>query len=310
MKVLVTGGAGFIGSHLVENLLKEGYEVTVLDSLNDYYSPELKQSNLNEIKKTSDFNFFKGDIRNISSVKRAMGGADIVFHEAAQAGVRYSVEHPAITNEINTQGTMNLLVAARDAGIKNFIFASSSSVYGKHEYLPFDENHPTNPISPYGVSKLACEKYCQIFSDLYGMRIPMLRYFTVYGPRMRPDLAISIFMKNAIEGKPIRILGDGSKTRDFTYIDDIISGTMCAMEKGKTGPYNLGGGVRISVLELAQKIISLTGSRSSIEYHNDVVGDMVDTFSDTKKARSQLGWEPKTTLEEGLNKFYNSIKKS
>jgi len=304
MHVLVTGGAGFIGSHICDRLLKDGHEVVVLDNFDPYYSSELKRKNIRANEGNRKYRLVEGDVRDKETVRGAMEGAELVIHEAAQAGVRASVEDPEKTISVNVDGTLNVLVAARDAGIKKMVFASSSSLYGKTHYLPFDEKHPTEPISPYGVSKLAGEHLCRVFHELYGMEIPMLRYFTVYGPRVRPDLAINSFFRKAMKNEPLELLGDGSKTRDFTYVDDIVEGTMLAMKKGKTGPYNLGGGNRISVKELADKIIKISGSKSKIIHKEDQRGDVVDTMSDASKAKKELGWEPKVRIDEGLNRYY------
>jgi len=205
-------------------------------------------------------------------------------------------------HEVNATGTLNLLEAARDSGVEKIINASSSSIYGTVEYLPFDESHPRRPVSPYGVSKLAAEEYCRVFSELYGLKTVSLRYFTVYGPRMRPDLAISIFTRKALANEPITIFGDGTKTRDFTYIEDIVRANLIAMQKGE-GPYNIGGGHRVSIQTLAEKIIEITGSASEIRYADTVKGDAEHTFADTKQAERDLGWRPQVSLEEGLRRY-------
>ncbi len=306
--ILVTGGAGFIGSHLTERLLQEGHSVKVLDNFDDYYPPEIKQKNLTKCMENPNFELITGDVRDKETVQKAMEGVDAVIHEAAQAGVRVSVENPEKTVSVNMDGMLNVLVAAKDAKVKKFVFVSSSSVYGKTHYLPYDEKHPTEPISPYGVTKVAGEGMCRVFSELYGMEIPMLRYFTVYGPRVRPDLAINKFFKKAMKNEKIEIYGDGSKTRDFTYVGDIVEGTILALEKGKTGPYNLGGGNRISVKELAEKIVQIAGSSSELTYTEDQAGDVIDTLSDATKAKEELGWEPKMKIDEGLRNYYEWIK--
>lgn len=243
-----------------------------------------------------------GDIRDSETLTRLIEGTDYVFHEAAQAGVRISVDDPVKPHEVNATGTLNLLEAARDSGVKKIINASSSSVYGTVEYLPFDEDHPRRPVSPYGVSKLAAEEYCRVFSELYGLRTVSLRYFTVYGPRMRPDLAISIFTRKALANEPITIFGDGTKTRDFTYIEDIVRANLIAMQKG-AGPYNIGGGHRVSIRTLAETIIETTGSASEIGYADAVKGDAEHTFADTKQAEGDLGWRPQVLLEDGLKRY-------
>lgn len=208
---------------------------------------------------------------------------------------------------MNATGTLNLLEAALDSDIKKIINASSSSVYGTVRYLPFDEEHPTLPVSPYGVSKLAAEHYCRVFSELYGLKTISLRYFTVYGPRMRPDLAISIFTKKALANEPIEIFGDGTKTRDFTCIDDVVEANMLAMHRG-SGGFNIGGGHRISINDLAESIIRVNNSSSRITYAPPVKGDAEHTFADTKKAERELGWRPKVSLEEGLQRYAAWIK--
>lgn len=205
-------------------------------------------------------------------------------------------------HEVNATGTLNLLEAARDSGVEKIINASSSSVYGTVEYLPFDEDHPRRPVSPYGVSKLAAEEYCRVFSELYGLKSASLRYFTVYGPRMRPDLAISIFTRKALANEPIMIFGDGTKTRDFTNVEDIVRANLIAMQKG-AGAYNIGGGHRVSIKTLAETIIEITGSASEIRYADAVKGDAEHTFADTTAAERDLGWRPQVSLEEGLRRY-------
>lgn len=302
IRILVTGGAGFIGSHIIEKLLSDGHEVVCLDNFDPYYDPEIKRNNIQPFLENKNFTLEVGDIRDRDILTLLLEGTDYVFHEAAQAGVRISVDDPVKPHEVNATGTLNLLEAARNSGVKKIINASSSSVYGKVSYLPFDEDHPRQPVSPYGVSKLAAEEYCRIFSELYGLKAVSLRYFTVYGPRMRPDLAISIFTRKALANEPITIFGDGTKTRDFTYIEDIVRANLIAMQKGE-GPYNIGGGHRVSIQTLAEAIIKITGSTSEIRYADAVRGDAEHTFADTKRAERDLGWRPEVSLEEGLRRY-------
>lgn len=310
MKILVTGGAGFIGSSTVDALLKEGNSVRVLDNFEPYYSPEQKRQNLTNARKNKNFELIEGDITNLETVKKAVLGVDAIIHQAAQAGVRVSVENPIKTNHVNIDGTLNLLIAARDIGVKKIVFASSSSVYGKVEYLPFDEMHPTKPVSPYGVSKLACENYCRVYSELYGLQIPILRYFTVYGPKMRPDLAINIFMHKMMKNESITLFGDGTKSRDFTYIDDIVSATILALKNGKTDVFNVGGGNYCTMSELVEKMMKITSSKSKIIKTENAKGDAEHTKAENKKAREILGWKPKAKLDDGLRTYYNWIQEN
>ncbi len=309
MKILVTGGAGFIGSHIVENLLKEGHEVVCLDNFDPYYHPSMKYKNIQEYQNKEKFELIEGDIRNKKLMKEIISdGLDYIFHNAAQAGVRISVQNPLKPNDINVNGTLNILCNSIDSGIKKIIFASSSSVYGKAIYLPFDEKHPNIPVSPYGVSKLAAEHYCRVFNEIYGLKITSLRYFTVYGPRMRPDLAIAIFTKKALDNEVIEIFGDGSYTRDFTYIDDVVKANMNAMTRGDGGIFNIGGGNRIKISELAELIIDITGSSSAIRFSETMKGDAVHTWASIEKAKQELGWEPKTGIRDGIKKYIDYIK--
>ncbi|MFH1055306.1 MAG: SDR family NAD(P)-dependent oxidoreductase [Candidatus Altiarchaeota archaeon] len=297
-RVLVTGGAGFIGSHLCERLVKDGHDVTCIDNFDDYYSKKIKRDNIRPI--VGEFKLIKADIRDLERLKRVVSQEepDYVVHEAAQAGVRASVDNPVKTNEVNVTGTLNLLEATRDSDVKKTVFASSSSVYGRVEYLPFDEEHPKTPISPYGVSKLACENYFRVYEELYGMKYVALRYFTVYGPRIRPDLAISKFTRLALAGGELEVYGNGSKSRDFTHVSDAVEATTLALTRG-SGAYNIGGGTTITVKELAERIIELTG-KGRIKYVEDQKGDVEHTSSDTTKARGELDWTPKVKFDDGL----------
>ncbi len=307
MRILVTGGAGFIGSHICEALLGRGHSVVCLDNFDPYYDPELKRKNAKGLESEGGFELVEGDVRNFELVKELCADADLVYHEAAQAGIAISVEDPIKPYEVNVEGTLNVLKAATDCGVKKVINASSSSVYGKIEYLPFDEKHPTRPISPYGVSKLAAEHYCNVFSEVYGLKTASLRYFTVYGPRMRPDLAISIFARRALEGRSLEIFGDGHKTRDFTHIDDVVRANLVLMKKGR-GTYNIGAGGRISIEELAESIKRLAGSDSRIVHAGERAGDVEHTRADVSKAAKELDWKPRIGIEEGLKRFVEQMK--
>ncbi len=309
--VLVTGGAGFIGSHLGCALLDAGHRVTVMDNLDDYYDITLKRRNLDTIGKHGDFDFVCGDIRDLALLKGSMdrNSVDAVFHEAARPGVLASVTDPLTTISINIKGTLNVLTAAVEMGAERVINASSSSVYGKVSYLPFDEDHPCEPVSPYGVSKLAGEHYCRIFGEIHGLSVTSLRYFTVYGPRMRPDLAISIFVRKALTGESIEIFGNGSKTRDFTFIDDIVKANLLFLDSDTSGIYNVGYGSSIDVKTLARKIIDITGSDSEIIRKGDRKGDAEHTLASVEHLASGFGWRPETGIDEGLERYIESVRR-
>ena len=304
-KIVITGGAGFIASHIAEELVAEN-EVVIIDNLDDYYSPELKQKNLDAVRERGDVTFVRGDIRDSAFVKGVIDSdVDYVYHEAAQAGVRISVENPFKPNEVNVTGTLNVLQASLDARVKRVINASSSSVYGKVQYLPFDEKHPTMPVSPYGVSKLAAEHYCRVFYEVYGLPTASLRYFTVYGPRMRPDLAISIFTGRMLRNEPITVFGDGTQTRDFTYIDDIVKANLTLLNTdaadGRT--MNVGGGHRIVLNDLISHLMEITGSSSEVIYSDRQRGDAEHTLADTGLAGELIGYSPEVSIKEGLGRF-------
>lgn len=300
---LVTGGAGFIGSHIAGALLAQGKKVVVLDSLNGYYTG--KEKNISGVMGNPGFKFIKGDILNKNDISQAIEGCNIVFHQAAQAGVRYSLDHPVEVNRINVEGTLNVLEAARKSSIQRFVFASSSSVYGSAKYAPMDEEHPKVPVSPYGVSKLASEEYCMLYWRLYGLPVVSLRYFTVYGPGQRPDMAINIFTRKIIAGERPVIYGDGDQTRDFTYVEDIVSANLAAMEKkGAVGEvFNIGGGNRITVNRLVGLIKEYSGSAAEPLHVEAPKGEAHDTLADVSKAKRVLEYDPTTRIEVGLRKY-------
>ena len=304
-KVVITGGAGFIGSHIAAEVAKE-YEVVIIDNLDDYYSPDLKRRNLETLLANPNVRFVEGDITDTDLLRRVIDSdVEFVYHEAAQAGVRISVENPFKPNNVNVLGTLNVLKASLDAGVERVINASSSSVYGKVKYLPFDEAHPTMPVSPYGVSKLAAEHYCRVFYEVYGLPTVSLRYFTVYGPRMRPDLAISIFTGKMLANEPITVYGDGEQTRDFTYIDDIVRVNRRLLETSAADGYamNVGGGHRITVNDLIAHLREITGSASEVVYSDKQKGDAEHTLADTSLVGELVGYRPEVSIREGLGRF-------
>ena len=304
-KIVITGGAGFIGSHIAEEAAKEN-EVVIIDNLDDYYSPDLKQQNLEILLANPNVCFIEGDINDLDLVQRVINDTvDYVFHEAAQAGVRISVEDPFKPNNVNVLGTLNVLKASLDAGVERVINASSSSVYGKVQYLPFDEAHPTVPVSPYGVSKLAAEHYCRVFYEVYGLPTVSLRYFTVYGPRMRPDLAISIFTRKMLANEPITVFGDGNQTRDFTFIEDIVNANFKLLNTNKADGkvMNIGSGNRINIAVLLKYLMELTNSVSFVKHAEIQKGDAAHTLADISLAKQLIGYEPSIAIEDGLKMY-------
>jgi UDP-glucuronate 4-epimerase len=292
MRILVTGGAGFIGSHLVEKLLGVGHEVVILDDFNDFYDPQIKQANIAGFSK--DVGVCHVDLRENDSVRTLFRRekVDVVVHLAARAGVRPSIQSPRLYYDTNVLGTLHLLEAARVSGVQRFIFASSSSVYGASKTVPFsEEQHLTQTLSPYGATKIGGEFLCSSYSHLYQMRVVALRYFTVYGPRQRPDLAIHQFTRRIHAGQPIDQFGDGTTQRDYTYIDDIIQGTMAAFD------YD---GPMYDIFNLGENAV---GKKAKINRLPEQPGDMPRTYADISKATKLLGYNPTTKLSEGLPKF-------
>ena len=308
-KILVTGGAGFIGSHLVDSLLKEGgNHVTVLDNFNDFYSPAIKRGNISAHSSNDSFSLIEGDIRDSQKIEEIFtdGNFDIVVHLAALAGVRPSLENPRGYYSVNVEGTLNLLEAARKAKVPRFVFGSSSSVYGINEKLPFAEDDSiNNTISPYAATKSAGEALCMTFSHLYEMRTVCLRFFTVYGPRQRPDLAIHKFAKMILDGKPIPMFGDGETRRDYTYVDDIIHGVRSAIDYSDSmyEIFNLGESETVRLSELVELIEASLGMKATIERYPEQPGDVPVTYADVSKARRLLGYNPSTKIKEGIPRF-------
>src|SRR5213595_3545913 len=306
MRVLVTGGAGFIGSHLVEKLLASGHQVVILDDFNDFYDPQTKHANIAGLAR--DVTVYHVDLRDSESVRNLFHRekVDAIAHLAARAGVRPSIQQPRLYYDTNVTGTLHLLEAARVTGIERFIFASSASVYGALKAIPFSEDeHLSQTISPYAATKVAGEFLCSTYSHLYNLRVVALRYFTVYGPRQRPDLAIHQFTRRIYAGQPIDQFGDGSTRRDYTYIEDVIQGTMAALEY--EGPlfdiFNLGESETIQLKDLIVAIENALGKRAKIKQLPEQPGDMPLTCADISKARKLLDYRPTTRLNEGLPCF-------
>jgi UDP-glucuronate 4-epimerase len=313
--ILITGGAGFIGSHLVERLLTEGdWRITVVDDFNDFYDPSIKRSNIEPHISNSNFKLIEADIRDFFSLEEVFneGRFDCVVHLAARAGVRPSLIETRLYVETNINGTTNLLELARQHGVKQFVFGSSSSVYGENKKVPFSEDDPIfNPISPYAATKAAGELLCHTYSHLYGMRIVCLRFFTVYGARQRPDLAIHKFAKLISAGKPIPVFGDGTTRRDYTYVDDIISGVRAAIDYDQSNyeVINLGESRTVELRELISLLEKVLGKRANIERQPTQPGDVPQTFADIAKARRLLGYDPQTQIEDGISLFIDWFRK-
>ena len=312
--ILVTGGAGFIGSHLVDRLLSEGdWRISVVDDFNDFYSPSIKRENIREHLANERYKLVEADIRNSASLEKAFAEThfDCIVHLAARAGVRPSLKEPRLYVETNVNGTMTMLEMARRNGVKQFVFGSSSSVYGVNEKVPFAEEDPIfNPISPYAATKAAGELICHTYAHLYDVRIVCLRFFTVYGARQRPDLAIHKFAKLISEGKPIPVFGDGSTRRDYTHIDDIIAGVRAAVDYDRTNyeVINLGESRTVELRELIALIENELGTRAEIDRQPPQPGDVPQTFADISKARRLLNYHPQTQIEVGIERFIEWFK--
>lgn len=301
MKALVTGAAGFIGSHLVGSLLDSGADVVGLDGFTDYYAREIKERNLQENLSRARFRFVEGAI-GTADLGALLDGVTHVFHLAAQAGVRRSWgDDFRVYTTLNVDATQRLLEAVKGRPIERLVYASSSSVYGDEVAMPMREDSVLRPVSPYGVTKLAAEHLCYLYHVAYGVPAVSLRYFTVYGPRQRPDMAFHRFIRAAFEGRPITLYGDGEQTRDFTYVADAVWATAAAGDRGRPGAvYNIGGGSRVSMNTVLDLIGRLTARPLDIRREPAQKGDMRDTFADTSRARADLGFEPRHSLEKGL----------
>jgi len=313
--ILVTGGAGFIGSHLVERLVEKGYFVMCLDNFNDYYNPELKENNISGVIDNPNFKLIRGDILDVPLLEDIFSGnknqpPTKVAHLAAMAGVRPSIASPDIYVDVDVKGTVNLLEKAKEHKVEHFIFASSSSVYGLNEKTPFSEDDPVDlQISPYATAKMAAELFCKTYNNLYGIHTTVLRFFTVYGERQRPDMAIRKFTKLIIEDTPIPMFGDGSSLRDYTYISDCIDCIVSAIRLPKDFEIiNIGSGRTISLKELIGVLEKVTKKKISIKQFDMQPGDVPTTYADISKARRLFGYSPRVTIEEGIRRFFEWYK--
>jgi UDP-glucuronate 4-epimerase len=305
--ILVTGGAGFIGSNLINTLLLTGkYKITCIDNFDDFYPVAQKEWNIKDFHQNPNFALIHGDIRNPQDLNKAEN-VDTIIHLAAKAGVRPSIQNPGLYLDVNINGTRVLLDYARENGIKQFLFASSSSVYGVNENVPWIEEDPLLPISPYASSKVAGEMLGHVYSHLYGIRFIALRFFTVYGPGQRPDLAIHKFFKAISDGLPIPVYGDGTTSRDYTFVDDTVKGIVAALDYSRTDfeIINLGNHRTITLGSLIEAIEDACGKKAIIDRHNEQPGDVSQTYAEISKAQEYLGYDPSTSLEEGLDVFYD-----
>lgn len=305
--ILVTGGAGFIGSHLVDRLLADGHRVTVIDNFNSFYDPAIKRANCAPHRDFKSYRLIEGDIRDADAVARCFDRQEIteVIHLAAMAGVRPSIADPVLYQQVNLVGSMNIFEACRRHGIKKLIFASSSSVYGNNDKVPFSEtDFVDNPISPYAATKKAGELMAYTYHHLYGIKTACLRFFTVYGPRQRPEMAIHLFTDRIYRGEEILMFGEGGSRRDYTFVDDIISGILaCRSYTYDFEVFNLGRSDTVALAALVEKIERVLGKKAAVRVKPNQPGDVRQTFADISKARAMLGFEPRTSIDDGLRKF-------
>ena len=312
--ILITGGAGFIGSHLVDLLLRENnWRVTVVDNFNDFYAPQIKRHNIKNYLTHPNFQLFENDIRQREDLRAIFQTANFeaIVHFAAYAGVRPSIQNPTLYTETNVNGTLNLLELAREFGVKQFVFGSSSSVYGINAKIPFSETDPIfQPISPYAATKAAGELICHTYAHLYPLRCICLRFFTVYGARQRPDLAIHKFARLISQDKPIPVFGDGTTRRDYTFIDDVISGVRTAIDYDKSDYeiFNLGESQIVELRYLIELLEENLGKKAIINRQPIQPGDVPQTFADITKARQLLDYNPTTKIEDGIQKFVSWFK--
>jgi len=306
--IVITGASGFIGSHLSEALIGNGNFLILIDNFNEYYTG--KEKNLKDLtqkyENEKDFILIKKDLRDNSTLKEISNDIDIIFHMAAQAGVRYSINHPIEVMDNNIKSTVKLFEFCLNKNLEKIVNASSSSVYGNPKYTPVDEEHPKNPISPYAVSKLSCEKYAEFYHRLYGLPITSLRFFTVYGSRQRPDMAIRKFFDSISNNREIIIYGNGEQLRDFTYISDVIDGIITAGENSRSigEIFNIGCSNPITVNELVDHMYTIANKEKKLRYIEKQLGDVDTTYSNIIKTKNFLGYTPKVQIIEGLNKQY------
>lgn len=312
MEIAITGGAGFIGGHLAETFVRHGHDVTVLDNFRPYYDCGIKEHSVKLARNAvnegdGSYELIRGDVRDEETVNSVVDDASVVFHQAAQAGVRTSVEEPIEVADINVVGTLELLEAARDSDTERVVIAGSSSVYGKPEYLPYDEKHPTKPVSPYGVSKLSTDHYARVYNELFDLSTVVLRYFTVYGPRMRPNMAISNFVSRCMNDEPPVVYGDGTQTRDLTYVDDIVdvNQTLLTMDTADGEVINVGSTDNIEIVELARVIRDQIDPSLELTFDERHEADAEHTHADTTKASELLDYDPSYTIREGVTEFIN-----
>ncbi len=310
-RILLTGGAGFIGSHVAEALIRRGTKLSIVDNLDSFYASSRKRLNLQEIRKAGSYDFSEADVRDMDALRKLAKQVqpEIIIHLAARAGVRPSIEQPALYESVNVAGTLNILEIAREFKVERLIFGSSSSVYGVTNNVPFCEDDlKTRPISPYAATKLAAELMCYSYTHLYNLTTICLRFFTVYGPRQRPDLAIHKFTALIESGKPIPVYGDGSMGRDYTYVDDIVAGVVASLEyvpeaKLPFEVFNLGNSHPVRLGELITQLEAATGKKALQEQLPDQPGDVPITWASIDKAKRLLGYSPKTPMEQGLRNF-------
>jgi len=313
MRLLVTGGAGFIGSHVVDALLREGHSITVLENFDSFYPRALKERNITAHRTHPNWDLVETDLRDVDGLQRHLTGKsfDVVVHLAAKAGVRPSIDDPVAYQDVNVRGTQNLLEFARSAGVRRFVFASSSSVYGVNPRVPWSEDdHVLEPISPYASTKVSGELLGHVYSHLYHIRFVALRFFTVYGPRQRPDLAIHKFARLIDAGKPIPVYGTGETRRDYTFIADIVQGVLAAIDydRSRYEVINLGNNQTITLIEMIAGLEEALGKKAVIDWLPEQPGDVPQTWADISRAQRLLGYSPSTSYRDGVKRFVEWIR--